>query len=637
MDEKPPLTPVNYCYFGAFFLLLAFMSTCSVIIKEYFIGSRIFFLLYAWGQALLEVGGFIFLAALIQKYIGKIYFWAFIGCTFFLALLHIFDFILDRILDFSTWNTLGFVVDETFDHFFYLLDASGVPMWMWFSLFLVVAALPFLGMLIYKGTDLIADKRPLFLRTELFFQLFVCIPAALFLWDFSASKLIHPDAYNALLKSLPWKSTFIQPKNVVLSLPGPIQNPPSESVVKTSLDKIEKTISKKPNIYLFIVESLRGDFIDLKTAPHLSQFRDNHIFYDGATVSNANGTHLSWFSIFHSQFSIFWKQYQKNQWSMGSPALNLLKKWGYQIRVYTSAKLGYYGMDELIFGKNLALIDSYQTFHHLPPVYAWETDQKAIHALQKDLTDDPTLQEGQVFIVFWDATHFDYSWPKNEPAQFTPFANSIAYFKTYQTEKNIELIKNSYRNAVHYVDSLFGSFWDQLPKKEESIVIVLGDHGEEFFEHGHLFHLSHLSDEQIRIPLYFKFGQNTTVHAKSIVSQMDIFPSIIDYLSGQNPDFLQGESIFCPSKWPFAMISRFNGSRTPYEFSFHNGRHKLIAQFQNKKDIFSSKSLKIKSLWNCKNQDISECKLTVESWIEDEFKGAFDRMFPQENKEKPLF
>ena len=630
MDEKDSLTPVNYFYFGAFFLLLAFMSTCSVIIKEYFIGSRIFFLLYAWGQALLEVGGFIFLAALIQKYVGKIAFWAFIGCTFFLALLHIVDFILDRILDLSTWNTLGFVLDETFDHFFYLLDASGMPLWMWMFLFSLVLALPFAGMMIYKGTDLIANKHPLLLRTELFFQLFVCVPAALLLWDFSASRVIHPDAYNALLKSLPWKSTFIQPKNVMLSLESPIQKPNSEQIVQASLDGMRTNIAKKPNIYLFIIESLREDFITPQTAPHLSQFRDEHIFYDMASVSNANGTHLSWFSIFHSQFAIFWNQYQKNKWAMGSPALNLLKKWGYQIRVYTSAKLGYYGMDELIFGKGRALIDSYQTFHHLPPVYAWETDQKAIQAVQKDLADDPALQQGQVFIIFWDATHFDYSWPKHEPAKFTPFANNIDYFKTYQTEKNIELIKNSYRNAVHHVDSLFGSFWDRLPHRDEAVVVVMGDHGEEFFEHGHLFHLSHLIDEQVRIPLYFKFGNRLASHPKAIVSQMDVFPSILDYLSGQSPDFLHGESIFRPSKWPYAMISRFNGSRTPYEFSFHNGQHKLIAQFQNKKNIFSTQALKIKSLWNCKNRDISECKLTVESWIEEEFSEAFDRLFPQE-------
>ena len=411
MDEKPPLIPVNYLYFGAFFLLLSFMSISSVIVKEYFLGSRIFFLFYALGQAALEVGAFIFLASLAQRYLGSISFWIFISCTFFLGLIHLLDFILDRILDLSAWNTIGFVLDETYSDFLFLLDASGIPLWGWGLLFFLIASIPFIGILIYKATSSLANKRPLFVPSELFLQMFVCIPVALFLWDCSASSMIHPDAYSAMIRSLPWKFTFIQPKNILFSPPGSIQTPALESAIQASLDQVDSTLAIRPNIYLFVIESLREDFITPEVAPHLSRFRDEHIHFDTA-VSNANGTHLSWFSIFHSQFSILWKQYKQEGWGIGSPALNLLKKWGYKIRVYTSAQLGYYGMDELIFGQDRHLIDSYQTFHHMPPVYAWQTDEKTMEALHRDLKEDPSLQEGQLIIIFWDSTHFDYSWPK---------------------------------------------------------------------------------------------------------------------------------------------------------------------------------------------------------------------------------
>lgn len=630
MEEKPSPISVNYLYFGAFFALLAIMSASSVLVKEYFLGSRIFFLLYALGQAVLEVGAFIFLASVIRRYLGKISYWTFIGLTFVLAILHIFDFMMDRVLDLSIWSTIGFILDESFSEFLFLLDASGIPLWAWAGFFIFLAALPCIGIAIYKGTDLLASKRPILLKSELFLQMFVCIPVALFLWDCSASRIIHPDAYTALVKSLPWKFTFLEPKNVIIPIGNPIRLPTPEKEVFAAVDQTKSQIKKRPNIYLFVIESLRGDFITPGIAPNLSRFRDEHIYYP-SSVSNANSTNNCWFSIFHSQFSIFWKQYKNAHWSMGSPTLNLLKKWGYKIRVYTSAQLGYYGMDELIFGKETHLIDSYQTFHHMPPVYAWQTDAKAIEALQSDLTN-PELQEGQLIVVFWDATHFDYSWPKNQPARFMPFAKEIDYFKTFQSRKNIEQIKNRYRNAVHYVDSLFGNFWDHLPKRDESVVIVLGDHGEEFFEHGHLFHNSHLVDEQIKIPLYFKFGQERASQEKKIVSQMDIFPSLVDYLSGEVPSFLQGESIFRPSRWPYTMISRFNGGRTPYEFCFHNGQRKLIAQFTNKRDVFSTQSLKIRSLWNCKNDDICECNPTVESWIHSEFGEAFERLFPNKDK-----
>src|SRR3546814_3136882 len=54
----------------------------------------------------------------------------------------------------------------------------------------------------------------------------------------------------------------------------------------------------------------------------------------------------------------------------------------------------------------------------------------------------------------------------------------------------------------------------------------------------------------------------------------------------------------------------------------HNGKNKLIAQFQHKNQVFSSETLKIRSLWNCKKRDICECKETVESWVEEEFQRS---------------
>ena len=105
---------------------------------------------------------------------------------------------------------------------------------------------------------------------------------------------------------------------------------------------------------------------------------------------------------------------------MGSPPLKLLKKWGYQVRVYSSAQLNYYGMETLLFGKGAHLVDSYQTFPHVPPLEAADSDAQAIAKLQSDMEKNPSLQEGQVFIIFWDATHFNYSWPKNWSPKFEP-------------------------------------------------------------------------------------------------------------------------------------------------------------------------------------------------------------------------
>lgn len=622
MDPKS--SPINYLYFGGFFALLIFIVAGSIFTKENLGGSHFFFFLYALGQVTLEILLLIFAAFMIRKYLGKICFALFIGLTFFALVLHLLDFMMDRILDLSIWQSLKiFVFDESWENFLFLLDASGIPLWAWIGIFAALVAIPIVGFLLYKVSEILTHKRPLLVRKGLFVQACLCIPCALLFWDFSASKVIHPDVYTSFIKSLPWKFTFIQPQTVLLSLPGSLQPPLHEDVIAAAVEADKTVLAKRPNIYLFVVESLRADSITEKIAPHLAQFKQDYSSIETA-LSNGNGTHLSWYSIFHSQFSYFWN-YQQKERKRGSPALQLLKKWGYQVRLYSSAQLGYYGMDKVLFGENLQLLDSKHYFSHSPPLQAADSDAEALAQMQKDIAADPSLQEGQIFVVFWDCTHFDYCWPKNWTPPFTPFAQELAYFQAFQSNKSIAQIKNRYWNSVNFMDSLFGQFLEKLPRKDEAIVVFTGDHGEEFFDHGHLFHNSHLTHEQMNVPLYFKLGEEKLQCA--LASQMDIFPTLIDYLGRQKPFYLEGNSLFQKPKWPYAITARFNAGGIPYEFCIHNGKNKLIVQFPNTKQMFHSKSLRILSLRTVDDKTVPDFKNNVAGWVDQEFGSAISRLF----------
>ncbi len=621
-DEHPHIG-VNYLYFGVFLALLLLISASGICIRDNLSGSRAFFFLYAFGQAILETSLFIFLSWMIRKILGNVCFALFIGATFVLLILHLIDFAIDRVLDLSIWETISFLLDQSFEDCIYLLDASGIPSWLWIAAFSTLALLPLFGFLIYKATELITHRKPIFLKREWFLQTFFCIPAALLLWDYSASNIIHPDTYTAFIKSLPWKFTFLPPETVLVDLRGSLRKPPKEEALAAFVAQNKTVLENKPNIYLFVIESFREDFVTEEIAPHFNEFKKSNISHE-KSFSNANCTMISWFSIFHSQFPHYWAKVQSDGWKMGSPALALLKKWGYQINVLSSAQLAYYGMEELLFGKDKQLLDSYQTFHHQFPKQVYESDGEAFAELKKKASLKP---EGQIFITFLDSTHFDYSWPKKEGTKFSPVASEFAYFKAFNSDYNIELIKNRYRNAIHYLDGLFGNFLESMPKKEDAIVIVVGDHGEEFFEHGHLFHCSHLVHEQMHIPLYFKFGKGERpVEESSIISQMDIFPTIVDYLSGSPVTFLEGRSLFQEERWPYAMIARFNAARGPYEFCIHNGEHKLVSQFQNRKDIFGSKALRIRSICGCNDLSVMECQKDLENWVYREFGSALDKL-----------
>jgi membrane-anchored protein YejM (alkaline phosphatase superfamily) len=323
-------------------------------------------------------------------------------------------------------------------------------------------------------------------------------------------------------------------------------------------------------------------------------------------------------------------------WESGAPPLQLLKQWGYQIRLYTSAQLGYYGMGELLFGRNRALLDGIQEFHRPPPFSSADSDAQAMRALCLDLENNQALHQGQLMITFLDATHFHYSWPKDFVISFLPIANHLNVLQFIPIETELKKLQNRYRNAIQYVDSLFGQFLAKIPDPENAIIIVTSDHGEEYFEKGHLFHCSQISAEQTEIPLYMKLGTRKIESPPKLACHMDIFPTILHHVSNEPIHDFEGSSIFDEHRWPYVLISRFNGGRSPYEFCLHDGNKKLILQFDNRRDILSSKSLRICSLLDAKDACIYPCKSKIKKWVIREFDAGLLRLFPSSPEDEEI-
>ena len=82
----------------------------------------------------------------------------------------------------------------------------------------------------------------------------------------------------------------------------------------------------------------------------------------------------------------------------------------------------------------------------------------------------------------------------------------------------------------------------------KTIIIVTGDHGEEFFEKGRLGHNSAFVEEQIRTPLVIHVpgqGHNVVTH---ITSHTDIVATLAPLLGVRNnaSDYTVGQSLFSP-------------------------------------------------------------------------------------------
>jgi membrane-anchored protein YejM (alkaline phosphatase superfamily) len=99
------------------------------------------------------------------------------------------------------------------------------------------------------------------------------------------------------------------------------------------------------------------------------------------------------------------------------------------------------------------------------------------------------------------------------------------------------LIKNRYVNSNHHLDQQFGRIIDSLRADgllENTIVIITGDHGEEFMENGRWGHNSTFSEQQIRVPLIVYLpGRQPSVQT-TMTSHMDLPATVLTALAGEH-------------------------------------------------------------------------------------------------------
>ena len=610
---------VNYVYFGILFLILSFLHIYHISLIENESGAKFFFYaVYSIGQSAIEILILMTLGHLIAR-LPKVFNTVFITLTLLLFLVHLVDFPLVRIMGMTIWYVFDWITAESYENFIEMLNATHISLFSWMLAGLVAIAILLAGMIFFRMTDRLSGRRPIFFSYSTVGMCLFSSALFLLMFDIKLNQISASAEDGQYLAALPWKTTFFSSSHPELEV-GSLGLKPSENQSLTYLQTLDLKPEKRPNIFLFITESLREDFLTPAVAPHLLKFKEQNIAFPHA-IAAANGTQLSWFSIFQSLYPFYWEKRQFKQWESGSLPLQILKKAGYQIRVYSASRLQYYQMDKLLFGKDHHLADTLKYFargereNH-------ENDADCMAALSEDLA---IHQDGQVFIVFLESTHFGYSWPEEQTVLQAP--EEVDYLHLICSNNPVEGVRNRYRNSIHYIDSLFGDFLKKLestPGGEDAAVVFTGDHGEEFFDQGRIFHASNLNRMQTQVPLYFRLGAAKAHAPREFVSHLDIFPSILDYVLGDvHFSWFDGESILHPSKKNFAIATRYNASRSPFEFLIHTGTRQLIARFDNPSEIFKSRYLKIVS-----HRDAKDLSLDVNlDQIKADFKVPLQMLF----------
>jgi arylsulfatase A-like enzyme len=111
-------------------------------------------------------------------------------------------------------------------------------------------------------------------------------------------------------------------------------------------------------------------------------------------------------------------------------------------------------------------------------------------------------------------------------------------------------MSDSYDEEIRFLDDQIGTLLADLRKRglyEETLLIVISDHGEEFLEHGEIAHATSLYDVLLRIPLIVKFpcpgphcGHRTVDRQVEI---LDLMPTVLELAGLPPPSGIQGRSL----------------------------------------------------------------------------------------------
>lgn len=116
---------------------------------------------------------------------------------------------------------------------------------------------------------------------------------------------------------------------------------------------------------------------------------------------------------------------------------------------------------------------------------------------------------------------------------------------------DVEFLNGIYDSKIKDGDARFASFWKNIQEmglEKDTVVIVVSDHGEEWYEHGGVDHGHTLYNELVHVPLVFKVpGMKSRKAITQQVTTLDIAPTILEIVGIKPSDSyksqFQGKSL----------------------------------------------------------------------------------------------
>jgi arylsulfatase A-like enzyme len=311
-----------------------------------------------------------------------------------------------------------------------------------------------------------------------------------------------------------------------------------------------------PNLIIYLIDALRADHLGCygyppPTSPHLDTFAAEAVLFDDAQAQS------SWTRpTVASLFTGLWPQlHRANDRDEVLPEeavtlAELLRTAG-----YSTAAVIANGNIDIVFG----LAQGFDYYKYLQQVRAGEAlarSDQVNEAVSHWLDGRPSGRPFFLYIHTIDP-HLPYDPPQPHRGRFAGMVtdpelgslesiNSLNSDKSRMTPEKLEELTGLYDAEIAANDTAFGALVADLKKRglyDSSVIVVLSDHGEELFDHRGFSHGNTLFEEVLRVPLAIRFPDHRPPRrVASVVEQVDLMPTLLEYLGLEPPAAIQGQS-----------------------------------------------------------------------------------------------
>ena len=280
------------------------------------------------------------------------------------------------------------------------------------------------------------------------------------------------------------------------------------------------------NVLWLACESWGKKLFTPEIMPNTAKFAEKGILFNNH-YSGGNVTRQGVFSMFYALPGNYWHAFFAAR--RGPVFLDWLREDGYAFECITSSKFSYPEFDQTVFStirqKDLRSDSA---------GFSYERDQRNVKHLLKVLEEGAASDKPFFNFMFFESCHHPYSFPPE-----------AAYYKDYIEPFNAvnvtpadgpKIFKRA-ANSARHLDMRLGEVFRFLEEKDlmkNTIVILTGDHGEEYFEKGKLGHSSAFNNEQTKttLILYYPGVQPRTYEGMS--SHLDIIPMLSGFFGVEN-------------------------------------------------------------------------------------------------------